>query len=225
MMPSPTSTPVVAVLNSNPEIKTLLQAVFTGEGFRVVSGTTPSARHPMDGLLALFERHDPGVVVYDIPPPYYDNWQIFREFRVVTSPRPRQFVLTTTSPDALDVYRSAGDGLDIVPLPFDLDKLLDTVRRAAARLEEQARALHDTIGRSRDTIDRTHHLLRRVREQGTRQETSAAVPLDEAARRLGVTVAALQGWIDNGLVRAFKLSTGQPAVSLKDVELLRRVQG
>jgi DNA-binding NtrC family response regulator len=52
----------------------------------------------------------------------------------------RRWVLTTTNKGALDELVGSTPALEIIGKPFDLDQMLETVKRAFAELEATARA-------------------------------------------------------------------------------------
>ena len=139
-----------------------MQLLLDGDGYRTVAG---DAAAPVPELLRFFARHDPGVVIYDIPPPYAANWRRFAALRAAARPRP--FVVTTTSPTGTEEDAAqAGDPPPVIGLPFDIEVLLTAVREATARLRQQAdasaRALartHRTTGRARDLIEETRRRL------------------------------------------------------------------
>jgi DNA-binding response OmpR family regulator len=127
------SGPVIAIVNSSEDLVEILQQVFQDEGFQTVTGHVPNFKVGRDDLVAFFERHDPAAVVYDISPPYEENWNFLRLVRDAKSAQGRAFVLTTTNKKALDGMVGRTGAIEIIGKPFDLNEVVDAVRRALKR--------------------------------------------------------------------------------------------
>jgi hypothetical protein len=69
----------------------------------------------------MLRQHDPRVVVYDVAPPYEQNWRFLDHLRTTTGFKGRQFVLTSVNLERLhdvvagdeSVYEVAGEAKDI----------------------------------------------------------------------------------------------------------------
>lgn len=69
-------------------------------------------------------KHDPEVVIFDISPPYEDNWQFFKTLRDDKAMKGRGLVLTTTNRSRLDeVLGADSEAFEIVGKPYDLDQI------------------------------------------------------------------------------------------------------
>jgi DNA-binding response OmpR family regulator len=122
---------VVALFNANLDALVPLGKLLESAGFDVVSAPIPEVRDGRCDATAIMERHDPAVVVYDIGPPYEENWKIFQLCRA-TSMRDRRFVITSANP--AHVERLAGRDeriFEVVDTPFDLDDIVHAVKEAA----------------------------------------------------------------------------------------------
>ena len=90
---------VVTLFNSSLDVDAIvpLRKLLESAGFSVVSALIPEVRDGRCDVNGMMARHDPAVVVYDIGPPYEENWAIFQLCRA-TSMRDRRFVITSANP-------------------------------------------------------------------------------------------------------------------------------
>ena len=122
--------PVVAVVNTNPDLVELLKARIEAAGLVVLVLHIADIRAGLD-LKAVLSQHDPKVIVYDVVAPFERNWHFFEHLRA-TVMQGRQFVLTTGNAHALerligrdqDIYEVLDDGTDI-------DRIVQAVREAS----------------------------------------------------------------------------------------------
>ena len=122
--------PVVAVVNTNPDVVELLKARVEAAGFVVLVIHIAEIRAGLD-VAAVFAQHDPKVIVYDVVPPYERNWRFLQHLRQSAFDG-RRFVLTSPNEHALaklvgrdeKVYEILNDGGDI-------DAIVQAVREAA----------------------------------------------------------------------------------------------
>ena len=70
--------PVIAVFNSSNDTVEMLRTALEQEGFQTVVGHIPDLKKGELDLLSFIAQHDPGVIVYDISPPYEPNWAFLR---------------------------------------------------------------------------------------------------------------------------------------------------
>jgi DNA-binding NtrC family response regulator len=124
--------PVVAVINSTPDVIDMLRLALEGAGIATVSAFTHDIRDGQVDIEAFVSQHDPKVVVYDIAPPYANNWLLFQHIANLPVMQARQFVLTTTN--KVHVEKMAASVklpiFEIVGLPYDLNQLVEEVRQA-----------------------------------------------------------------------------------------------
>ena len=81
---------VVAVFNTSPDTVDLLRFVFEHAGFTVVSAFTWEMRDSKVDVEAFMRQHSPHVVVYDVAPPYEENWHLFKHFCAMPAFRSRR---------------------------------------------------------------------------------------------------------------------------------------
>ncbi len=76
-------------------------------------------------------KHDPRVVIFDISPPYAENWQFFKTLRSVKAMDGRGLVLTTTNKNRLDeVVGADSTAIEIVGKPYDLQQITAAIMAA-----------------------------------------------------------------------------------------------
>jgi DNA-binding response OmpR family regulator len=69
-------------------------------------------------------KHNPEVVVFDISPPYDENWKFFKTMRDSDVMRGRGLVLTTTNKNRLDeVLGTDSHALEVVGKPADMKQI------------------------------------------------------------------------------------------------------
>ena len=126
------TTPVVAVINTSPDVIDMLRIALEQAGLLTVSAFTFDIRDGRVDLESFIRQHDPRVIVYDVAPPYESNWRLFQHISTRPVMRDREFVLTTTN--AAHVQKLAGRHrpiFEVVGKPFDLDQLTQAVREAS----------------------------------------------------------------------------------------------
>jgi DNA-binding response OmpR family regulator len=124
--------PVVAVLNSNDDIVELLRLVLEQAGFVVISAHVDKMKRGDTSVMELMTRHRPDVILYDIVPPYETSWRFLELLRDGVMKGP-QFVLTSTNPKRVAELTGAptGEILEIIGKPYDLDRIVESVRAAS----------------------------------------------------------------------------------------------
>lgn len=122
--------PVVAVVNTNPDLVELLKVEIERAGFVVLVIHLNDIRMGLD-VAAVLKQHDPQVIVYDVVFPYERNWRFLQHLRE-TSFNGRRFVLTT--PNADGVRRLVGKDeriYEVLDDSSDTAAIVQAVREAA----------------------------------------------------------------------------------------------
>ena len=112
---------VVAVVNTNPDLVRLLRVALEAAGFVVLIIHIEDMKLGSTDVDMLLNQHDPRVIVYDVAPPYEQNWRFLDHLRTHTAFRGRQFVLTSVNVKRMrdivgkdeSVYEVAGQRTDI----------------------------------------------------------------------------------------------------------------
>src|ERR1700687_2606513 len=87
------------------------------------------------------DKHNPEVVIFDLSPPYDENWYFFTTMRDANAMKGRGFVLTTTNKDRLDeVLGEDSQALEVVGRPKDF-KQIGAAIKSQTRKAEAIRAV------------------------------------------------------------------------------------
>ena len=122
--------PVVAVINTNPDLIELLKARIESAGFVVLVMHVADIRAGLD-LGSVLAQHDPVVIVYDIVMPYERNWRLLQHLRD-TAFKGRRFVLTTPNAEGFRKLIGRDDTVyEILDDSGDLDAIVQAVREAS----------------------------------------------------------------------------------------------
>jgi DNA-binding response OmpR family regulator len=123
-------TPVVAVINTNPDLVELLKARIEAAGFVVLVIHIAEIRAGLD-LSSILAQHDPVVIVYDVVLPYERNWRFLQHLRE-TSFADRRFVITTPNGEGIRKLAGRDEKIyEVLDDTGDIDAIVQAVREAA----------------------------------------------------------------------------------------------
>ena len=123
---------VVAVVNTNPDLVRLIRVALEAAGFVVLIIHIEDIKLGTTDVDMLLEQHDPRVIVYDVAPPYDQNWRFLDHLRKATDFRGRQFVLTTVNIRRLqEIVGIDEDVHEVMGLTADIDTVVTEVKRAS----------------------------------------------------------------------------------------------
>jgi DNA-binding NarL/FixJ family response regulator len=123
-------TPVVAVINTNPDLVELLKARIEAAGFIALVLHIADIRSGLD-LGAVLKQRSPRVVVYDIVAPFERNWRFFNHLRETAFTNCR---IVVTTPNERALRRLVGKDeqiYEIIDGGSDIDAIVQAVREAS----------------------------------------------------------------------------------------------
>lgn len=127
----------ILVVNTSEDTIEALKEVLMDEGYEVATTYVRDLRLgkvPLESVVST----SPGAIVYDVAPPYEDNWSYYRDvFSRDPLVRGVPVILTTTNAKAASAF-AGSDVLELLLKPYDLARLLENVRRALAPADVQA---------------------------------------------------------------------------------------
>ena len=126
---SPGDMPKVAVVNSSEDTVEMLRTLLEREGWETVQGHVDEFKRGRVDFLNFLEVHDPGVIVWDVPPPYDQNWAFLRLVRSSRAMEGRVVIVTTTNKSALERFVGPTDALEIFSKPYDVELLVQSLTR------------------------------------------------------------------------------------------------
>jgi hypothetical protein len=138
-----TSPGVIALFNASDDTIDMVQSLLT----KAAIGQTLIWCHFADlkkGIVDFekyMEKHNPEVVIFDISPPYDENWKYFKTMRDAPTMKGRGLVLTTTNKARLDeVLAENSHALEVVGRSADLDQIQAAIKRETAKAEAMRKA-------------------------------------------------------------------------------------
>jgi DNA-binding response OmpR family regulator len=137
-----TSQGVVALFNASDDTIDMIQTLLTDAGGAqsLVWCHFADLKKGIVDFKKYLTKHNPEVVIFDISPPYDENWQFFKTMRDAEVMRGRGSVLTTTNKNRLDeVLGTDSHALEVVGKIKDMDQIqaaikAETLKAHAARL-------------------------------------------------------------------------------------------
>jgi DNA-binding response OmpR family regulator len=128
--------PLVAIFNSNMEFLDRLREAIDAEGYAAVTARLAEIQSGTLDLVAFIDRHDPELIIYNLPRPIERHWNFLRLLKETDSLKARIWILTTTDKDALDAAVGSSGLIDIVfGQPYDVADVVAAVRVALEAAE------------------------------------------------------------------------------------------
>jgi DNA-binding response OmpR family regulator len=121
---------VVAVINSSADTVEMLSLYLQQEGFEPVTAHIDEIKRGSLDFLRFVEEHDPHVIVYDVAPPYEQNWTYLNMLRRLDVMQGRAVVITTTHKENLERLVGPTGAIEIIGKPYDMQEVVTAVKRA-----------------------------------------------------------------------------------------------
>jgi DNA-binding NtrC family response regulator len=120
----------VAVINSNADTVEMLRLALQQRGLDSVTAHIEDIKRGALDFPRFLKEHDPRVLIYDISPPYDQNWTFLGMLRTIDAMRDRAVIVTTTHKGNLEKLVGPTDAIEIVGKPYDLEQILLAVEHA-----------------------------------------------------------------------------------------------
>jgi DNA-binding response OmpR family regulator len=123
---------VVALVDANDDLIEMVQHMVVASGFaKLVGCHFTSLKNGNIDFDRFLRRHEPEVVIFDISPPYEENWLFFTVLRDRQAMKGRGLILTTPNKARLDETMGKDSAAaEIVGKPYDLDQLKVAIHAA-----------------------------------------------------------------------------------------------
>jgi len=130
---------VVAVINSNADTVEMLRLILQRDGFECVTAHIDEIKRGGLDFPRFLQEHDPRVLIYDVSPPYEENWTFLNLLLRLDVMRGRKAVITTTHKANLESLVGPTEAIEILGKPYDLEEVMRAVKRAVGEPERAER--------------------------------------------------------------------------------------
>jgi DNA-binding response OmpR family regulator len=132
---------VVALFNASDDTVEMVKRMLGASGFTCLVGCHFSdLRNGVINFDRYLADRKPDVVIFDISPPYRENWDFFKTLRDSKAMEGRGLVLTTTNKNRLDeTVGKDSEAFEIVGKPYDLDQIKNAIYAALKETREAQR--------------------------------------------------------------------------------------
>ena len=133
-----TAAGIVALFNASDDTIDMVQKLLTdsGRSQTLISCHFADLKKGIVDFDKYVGKHNPEVVIFDLSPPYDENWTFFKTMRDADIMKERGVVLTTTNKDRLDeVVGEDSQALEVVGKTEDLQQIDAAIGSATKRAE------------------------------------------------------------------------------------------
>jgi hypothetical protein len=126
----------IALFNASDDTIEMMQGLLTkaGAGQVLMSCHFADLKKGIVNFDTFMDEHNPEVVIFDLSPPYDENWQFFKTIRHSEAMKDRGVVLTTTNKNRLDeVLGADSHAFEVVGKCDDLEKIGAAIKSEALR--------------------------------------------------------------------------------------------
>ena len=124
---------VIGIANTSDDIIELLRLACERAGWTTAAVHLPDVKAGRASFEEFLRRHDPAGLIFDIAPPYDDNWRFVGQLRALPAMHGRRVVITTTNVRHLARLSGATDAIEIIGKPNDINEVVEAMRRALAK--------------------------------------------------------------------------------------------
>jgi DNA-binding response OmpR family regulator len=126
---------VIALFNASDDTVEMVQRMLDATGFNCLVGCHFSdLKKGRVDFASYLDVHQPEVVIFDISPPYRENWRLFKTLRDGKAMEGRGLVLTTTNKERLDeTVGTDSEAFEVVRKPYDLGQIKAAIHLALKR--------------------------------------------------------------------------------------------
>jgi DNA-binding response OmpR family regulator len=129
---------IVALFNASDDTIDMVQGLLTNSGRdqTLIWCHFADLKKGIVNFDKYISKHNPEVVIFDLSPPYDENWRFFKTMRDSTLMKRRGIVLTTTNKDRLDeVLGQDSKALEVVGKTEDLQQIDSAIASETKRAE------------------------------------------------------------------------------------------
>jgi DNA-binding response OmpR family regulator len=132
---------IVALFNASDDTIDMVQNLLTPEQTLIWCHFADLKKGKVD-FVQYMKQHNPEIVIFDLSPPYDENWHFFKTMRDAKTMKGRGVVLTTTNKNRLDeVLGEDSFALEVVGRAKDLQEI-DAAIKAETRRTRSASQAH-----------------------------------------------------------------------------------
>jgi DNA-binding response OmpR family regulator len=133
---APPAKQVVALFNASDDTVEMVQRMLDASGFQCLVGCHfADLKKGNVDIARYLAQHQPEVVIFDISPPYLENWRFFQTLIESKAIEGRALVLTTTNKARLDeAVGKDSEAFEIVGKPYDLDQIKGAIQATLKRV-------------------------------------------------------------------------------------------
>ena len=129
---------IVALFNASDDTIDMVQTLLTasGDDQTLIWCHFADLKKGIVDFGKYMEKHNPEVVIFDLSPPYDENWRFFKTMRDAETMKGRGMVLTTTNKNRLDeVLGEDSHALEVVGKSKDLQQIAGAIKAETRKAE------------------------------------------------------------------------------------------
>jgi CheY-like chemotaxis protein len=120
---------VIAVLNSNQDVLRVIREALEDEGYLVATKHIVDFKEGLANLGQFLNEHQPSAMIYDLAPPYQENWNFLQLVQQIPDVAAIPTVLTTVNKAALDHTVGRTEAFEILGTRDNLAPMIERVNQ------------------------------------------------------------------------------------------------